>query len=95
MTTLTLTGTAGDRAEAIAHRCEQARRHGDTWKACCPAHDDSTPSLHITAEAGKVLLHCFAQCTTRAIVEALGLTRADLFEDTGNSKGHRTILHLY
>jgi len=25
--------------------------HGRTWKACCPSHDDSSPSLSITAHS--------------------------------------------
>ena len=66
-------------AAAIAHRCPQARQHGDQWQACCPAHDDHTPSLSITPAADKVLVYCHAQCPLDAILAALGLTRRDLF----------------
>ncbi len=66
-------------AAAIAHRCPQARQHGDQWQACCPAHDDHTPSLSITPATDKVLLYCHAQCPLDAILAALGLTRRDLF----------------
>ena len=45
----------------------------------CPAHDDHTPSLSVTMTGdGKILLHCFAGCETRRVVEALGLTMRDL-----------------
>jgi len=34
------------------------------WIACCPAHNDSKPSLAIReTDDGRVLLHCFAGCS--------------------------------
>jgi hypothetical protein len=49
------------------------------WKARCPAHADSDPSLSITlADKGGALIHCYAGCSPEAVVEALGLTMADL-----------------
>ena len=52
------------------------------WVACCPAHDDRTPSLAwtVAAEDGRVLLTCHAGCTAEAVAVALGRTLADLFE---------------
>ena len=88
-------------AAAIAHRCPQARQHGDQWQACCPAHDDHTPSLSITPATDKVLLYCHAQCPLDAILAALGLTRRDLFvhstapRDTAHRNGHRRIVTTY
>ena len=83
-------------AAAIAHRCPQARQHGDQWQACCPAHDDSTPSLSITPAADKVLLYCHAQCPLDAILAALGLTRRDLFvHGSTPHNGHRRIVTTY
>src|ERR1700694_1064898 len=50
------------------------------WRACCPAHADSEPSLSIgLGEQGQVLLKCFAGCSLERIVEAMGLTITDLF----------------
>jgi len=50
------------------------------WIARCPAHADRVPSLSIgLGENGQVLLKCFAGCPFERIVEALGLTVADLF----------------
>jgi hypothetical protein len=45
------------------------------WKACCPAHNDKTPSLTIKElEDGTVLAHCFGQeCGIDQILGALGL----------------------
>ena len=78
----TLIGTAYDRAAAIAARCAQARQHGNSWKACCPAHDDTHPSLSITyADARGVGLKCHAGCQTEDVLHRLGLVWADLFAD--------------
>lgn len=43
-------------------------RHGI---ACCPAHNDRTPSLSITPGHSAVLFHCFAGCERAAIIDAL------------------------
>ena len=50
------------------------------WKACCPAHDDKSPSLAVTeASDGTVLLKCWVGCTAQDIVSAIGLELRDLF----------------
>jgi len=50
------------------------------YMARCPVHDDKNPSLSITeGDDGRVLLKCFAGCSTEEIVKALGLTMSDLF----------------
>lgn len=50
------------------------------WKACCPAHDDKTPSLAISETSdGTVLLKCWVGCTAQSIVLAIGLELRDLF----------------
>lgn len=64
-------------AEAIAQRCKQATQHGETWQACCPSHDDTNPSLSITASGDRVLVHCHAGCQFEDIVAALELTNKD------------------
>lgn len=54
----------------------------DQWKVQCPAHDDRNPSLSVgVADDGRLLLHCHAGCDTEAVVDALGLTMADLFAE--------------
>lgn len=50
------------------------------FMARCPAHDDRSPSLSVGEGLdGRVLLHCFACCSTADIVAALGLHLSDLF----------------
>lgn len=69
-------------AEDLASRCAQYKSTKDGWKACCPAHEDGTPSLSITDGSKGIVLRCFAGCTPEAIVAALGLSMRDLFYDT-------------
>lgn len=50
------------------------------WKACCPAHNDKSPSLAISETSdGTVLLKCWAGCSAQSIVSAMGLELRDLF----------------
>lgn len=51
------------------------------WKAYCPCHTDSDPSLSIglNEAEGKILLNCFAGCKTEDILNAVNLTLKDLF----------------
>ncbi|MGQ9713063.1 MAG: hypothetical protein ACUVRC_10520 [Desulfotomaculales bacterium] len=53
------------------------------WWGFCPCHPDGTKtgpghprrSLHITEKDGRVLIHCFAGCSCKDILTALGLWR--------------------
>src|SRR5262245_5479119 len=54
-----------------------------SWKAFCPAHsDESDPSLQISIVTGKILLHCFAGCRTKDVLDVAGLEWRDLFDET-------------
>lgn len=46
--------------------------HGGYGMACCPAHDDRTPSLSVRPGRSAVLYHCFAGCSHEAVLTALG-----------------------
>lgn len=51
---------------------DNPRPTGNGWLTICPAHDDTTPSLHLTDTAdGRVLKHCFGFCTWSDISNAL------------------------
>lgn len=53
---------------------------------CCPAHDDRTPSLAIGLGAHAILFHCFAGCSSAAVLEGLarhGIKARELFEGGG------------
>jgi putative DNA primase/helicase len=56
---------------------------GGKWLARCPAHDDQHQSLHVSERHDlSVGLHCHAGCVTADVVNAMGLTFADLFSNT-------------
>jgi len=61
----------------------QDKGHG-RFVACCPAHEDSDPSLALTeTRDGRILIHCFAGCSPQDILESVGLTMSDLFPEGG------------
>lgn len=51
--------------------------------AQCPAHEDRAPSLSIgqRRDGNGVVLNCHAGCTPEEIVDALGITMQDLFDE--------------
>ena len=55
-------------------------KNSSEWLACCPAHDDKSPSLSIKeASDGRILVHCFAGCTAQEVVESVGFNMTHLF----------------
>lgn len=67
----------------LLSRLKRARSTGrDRWIACCPAHEDRSPSMTVRAlPDGRILLHCFAGCDPGAVLDAVGLTFGDLFPE--------------
>lgn len=61
----------------------KVRRTGDgRWIACCPAHQDKSPSMSIReVDDGRVLVHCFAGCSVEEILGAVGLSFDALFPE--------------
>lgn len=58
------------------------------WMACCPAHDDHNPSMHVNVgKDGRILVKCYAGCTTADICAALGLKVRDLMPESGTERG--------
>ena len=52
------------------------------WVACCPAHEDKSPSLAIREDGDRLLLKCFAGCDIEQIVDSVGLQVTDLFPES-------------
>lgn len=76
----------------VLSRLDKVQRIGnDRYKACCPAHDDRSPSLAIKDDGGRLLLHCFSGCQTIDVLGAIGLDFADIMPDKteGNFKKDR------
>jgi hypothetical protein len=59
---------------------DKVKQRGDRLWACCPVHQDKTPSLTLKEQDGMVLMHCFG-CNANGlqVVEALGLPASVLF----------------
>jgi hypothetical protein len=69
--------------EAMLARLEKVKRTGaETWIACCPAHQDRTPSMTVRETGdGLILVHCFAGCGIDSILSAVGMEVGELFPD--------------
>lgn len=67
----------------ILAKLRKVRQSGpDRWTACCPAHQDRSPSLALRLMPdGRILLHDFGGCDIEAITDALGITVSDLFAE--------------
>lgn len=84
---------SGRDSEAIA--CDAARIvrqlggkwHGDYAMCRCPAHADGDPSLSVRVGDRAVIFHCFAGCTSGAIVDAL--RRGNFAPPPGHDPGQR------
>jgi Toprim-like len=69
----------GDALELILGKLDGVRPRGGYWMARCPAHDDGEASLSVKRGTEQpVILHCFAECERDAILDAIGLTLADI-----------------
>lgn len=67
-------------AETLASALPKGRQlRGGKFLACCPAHEDKTPSLSISEVNGKTLFHCFAGCSQGEVISALA--NAGLWRD--------------
>jgi len=80
----------------LLDRLDRVRKSGRGHTARCPAHEDRTASLSITAtDTGNILIHCFAGCSTADVVAAVGLELSDLFvkrESTSMTHAERSAL---
>jgi putative DNA primase/helicase len=60
-------------------RFSEVRQERDGFVVPCPSHADSNPSLRVAVgDSGAVILRCRAGCETRSVLEAIGLSFADL-----------------
>jgi hypothetical protein len=65
--------------ELILPRLEAVKKSGPGFMARCPAHVDGTASLSVAPGRDRpVVLHCHANCHPDDVLNALGLTWADL-----------------
>ncbi|MEL0097721.1 MAG: AAA family ATPase [Planctomycetaceae bacterium] len=71
--------------EHVLSQLKGVKEQGNGYIACCPAHDDQTPSLSIReADGGELLLRCHAGCKFEDIIAALsGATTATSSKNEG------------
>lgn len=83
-----------DGLNVFLSRLLKVRQVGDDrWEACCPAHDDSDPSLRVAITPdGVILLKCFAGCSWHEIVDAVAMQGSDFFPNgrLGEIRGFMT-----
>jgi hypothetical protein len=72
-------GSALVRVEEALHSKGSKPGARGSWQ--CPAHDDRSPSLSVKQGVAGAVLHCFAGCSTEAVLEALALSKAALFDE--------------
>lgn len=61
--------------------CQPKEIGNGQWEACCPAHDDRTPSFGFREDDGRILIKCLAGCDYRDVLSRLGMTPKDLMPD--------------
>lgn len=65
--------------DALLSRLDRVQPGAHGWRADCPTGHKARGTLSIAqGDDGRVLLHCFAGCSTADVLGALGLTLADL-----------------
>lgn len=73
----------------ILSKLQKVSKKGNGWMACCPAHEDKSPSLSVSVGKNGVLMKCFAGCSFGDIADALHLQPSDLFFDSGKQPDFR------
>lgn len=79
-------------AETARRICESrgGKWSGTKGMACCPAHDDRTPSLGVSFGRQAILFHCFAGCDQQSVLTALareGFEAPALFSGSATTEG--------
>ena len=63
----------------------KAKKTSKGYSVCCPAHNDTNPSLSINEGAdGTILLKCFAGCTLNEICRSVRVESKELSKNNLN-----------
>lgn len=67
--------------QRLVERVAKVKRRGDKIEACCPAHDDRSPSLGVARGSTRdIVIKCQAGCSADDVMQALELAWTDLSE---------------
>jgi hypothetical protein len=69
--------------DQILDRLVNVKKSGtNKWTACCPVHEDGTPSMGVKDDGNLILMYCLG-CGAKGpeIIRALGLPVGALFKD--------------
>jgi hypothetical protein len=76
--------------ENLLQRLTKVKGGRGRWTACCPSHEDRSPSLAIReTEDGRILLKCFGGCSVQEIVGAIGMDIGELFPPDDKLSNHK------
>ncbi|MBW8075774.1 MULTISPECIES: hypothetical protein [Metallibacterium] len=68
--------------DALLSRLDRVQRGAHGWRADCPNGHKTRGALSVAqSDDGRVLLHCFAGCSTADVLGAAGLTLADVMPE--------------
>jgi len=67
-----MTSAVNTTLSGIASGLNKVRWHGNNkFTACCPAHDDRSPSFTASDSNGTILVYCFSGCSQDEVIGAL------------------------
>lgn len=79
--------TPDEQAQKICSSLGGRKNRDGSYHVHCPAHADSTPSLHVTPRE-KLLIHCLAGCPQESVIRAL--RNRDLWPNNKDSPQTKT-----
>lgn len=65
-------------AEPLLQRLDAVQKSGNGYRARCPSCGGTSRKLSITQTDDRVLVYCFGGCESIAVLQAAGLTWADI-----------------
>lgn len=83
--------------DTLLSRLDKVKQTGQgRYSACCPAHEDRSPSLSVRElDDGRLLLHCFTGCDVHSVLSAVNLSMADLFPDSERMAHAKPVRHPF
>ena len=81
--------------QAVLAKLPDAKRTPQGWRAKCPGHKDTNPSLDVAeGDDGRVLLTCRAGCDSARVVDGMGLGLKNLFPPREPRRQQPTIYQI-